>query len=81
MKMSWLVRLAASDGLIYFPLVCMIFVVFLCPAVSYFLHWEDVLCTHCKVAQFWPLMSSVIGNNTPGRNHDVAAFLCLCCIC
>jgi len=65
--MAWLVRLAASDGLVYFPLFCMIIVVLLCPTVSYFLHWENVLRTHCKVPQFWPSMSSVIGNNTPGE--------------
>ena len=39
----------------------------LCLFTSYQLHWSDVISTHCKNWQFFPSMSSVIGNNTPER--------------
>jgi hypothetical protein len=52
----------------YFGVGCMLLSLLLCPLVSFFLHWENVLQTHCKVPNVLPSISSVIGNNTPGED-------------
>lgn len=40
---------------------------FLCLLVSYFNDWPSVISTHCKNWQFFPSISSVIGDHTPQR--------------
>ena len=39
-----------------------------CLGTAFFMedHWEHVTKTHCKVDNFFPSISSVIGNKTPG---------------
>ena len=40
---------------------------FLCLVASYLHNWQHVTRTHCNNWQFWPSISSVIGNATPQR--------------
>jgi post-GPI attachment to proteins factor 2 len=52
---------------------------FLCLVASYLLHWEHVTSTHCKNWQFWPSISSIIGNHAPQKyiwRFGIALSLC-----
>lgn len=44
-----------------------LFALLLCLIISYTSNWKQVIRTHCDNWQFWPSISSVIGNVTPQR--------------
>jgi hypothetical protein len=55
----------------WFPILYSFFIssgFILCFALSYALHWAKVLRNHCRVWEFVPSVSAVIGDNKPQMN-------------
>lgn len=44
-----------------------LYALLICLAVSWFWNWESVTRTHCRNWQFWPSISSIIGNASPQK--------------
>eukprot|EP00029_Vermamoeba_vermiformis_P002273 TRINITY_DN1264_c0_g1_i1.p1 TRINITY_DN1264_c0_g1~~TRINITY_DN1264_c0_g1_i1.p1 ORF type:complete len:270 (+),score=75.74 TRINITY_DN1264_c0_g1_i1:66-875(+) len=58
---------------VHFDILCLPTLVFpvvslvLCLFFAMYLHYEDVTRTHCRNWEFWPSISSTIGNNAPEK--------------